>query len=156
MWRFVLAGLMAAVLAGPAAADARWQGRFLIKAKAGSCPNYDPVGFRALVRFRPGHVGENGPDSSFALFERRYTQSYLLRAGGTPKKFDRFFRKVEAVSTGDRAFRVPNPVYVRFTSVSPAITPTAPFLHIAGQIRGFDEMPNCIVTFNMALTRRLD
>jgi hypothetical protein len=63
---------------------------------------------------------------------------------------------VEAISTGDRAFRVPNPVYVRFLSVSPPISPGAPFLHIVGQIRGFDEMPNCIVTFHMGLAKRHD
>jgi hypothetical protein len=150
--RGLLFALMAsAALVGQAdAAKIQWQGPFIITGKIGAC-DYDPTGEDFSVRFMPEIAGsENGPGGRFSLVGgHHYGYAFKLPSGN----FDAQFRAVESVGWG--AGFGPTDTRVRFISVAPAITANAPFLLITGQIRNFDGMAGCTVSFRMNVTREL-
>jgi hypothetical protein len=129
----------------------RWQGGFVVKARTSACLADDPLGLTAIARFRPPVVADNGPGTKLSLFERRSTTSFRLPEG----EFDETFKTVETMTVGDSFGPIPNNVRIRFISVDPSpIRASTDFINIVGQIRGFFEIPNCTVTFNMSLVKR--
>jgi len=135
------------------AAKVRWQGEFLVTKASAGCTDYNPVGTDALVRFRPPIAGsDNGAGSRLSIFQRRYTISHKLVTGS----FNSTFKPVETMTISDGFEGIGNPVAVRITAMSPKPTATTDFIKAEGQIKGYDNMPNCVVTFQMSLVRRRD
>jgi hypothetical protein len=154
----VLYGALALTLmALPAeAARARFEGHFLITAKAGTCTDYDPVRSRGNVQFEPEISGsDNGPGSSFVLYGDLDAKGYRIAEGFGV--FTTAFKAVDTMYTGsDFGPDDTATATVRFALQSPAaLTLTTAKILVTAQIRNFDNMPGCTVTVQMAFVKRL-
>jgi hypothetical protein len=149
---FLMTGV--ALLCGTAAeaAQVRFHGSLTILEHNAVCEaeGVGGTGGFFVVRFRPPVVPDNGPGTSLSIFDQKNAFSFLLPEGRLTKRF----KTVESMDIGDNFKPWEPPVKVRFTS-NPEITAATDFITVNGQISGF-EVPGCVVTFTMALTRRPD
>lgn len=142
-----LAGLIAQ-LSDAEAARVRFWGGLVITGQSGTCPNGGEVGSNIAVRFTTD--GSLSP-STLSLF--RSEQAYNFIVNGL---FATTYKAATTIAIHDFGGDPGNPVSVRFASQSPAtIIDTTKFILITGQIKGWDEGPECVVSFRMALTKRL-
>jgi hypothetical protein len=151
MMKVLVLALAAATLAAThAEADAVWEGQFMVKGTAGVCES-DPVGGNAYARLRIPDVAGNGPDTELALFNPSYAEYFVL-----PERLpDASFRLVEQGDIYTRAFQNDQPVSLRFTNIDPEpLTGATNFVNIVGQVRGWRGGPDCVATFNLALTKQ--
>lgn len=135
------------------AAKVRFEGGFVVTGKSGTCSDYDPTGLRRYARFQPSNVGDNDNWSAFALFDQSYAESYQVSSGNFGRSYKTvIWRNVFADSwAGDHV------VKVKFTSQSPkTILASTSFVEITGSIVNFDQQNGCVVSFRMALTKRLE
>jgi hypothetical protein len=141
------AAMLGAVSATDAlAAQSRWMGDLVITAKSGSCPDFDPVGDRYVVRFQPGGVGTNGASTFLNLHGRNWVMGYKKAAG----RFNTAFQPVQTTMIGASIGTATS--YIRFATQAPAaIAATTRFITVTGQIKGYDYMPACVVTFSTVL-----
>lgn len=103
------------------------------------------------VRYRPSGVGSNGPSSRLSFFDRFYAFSLRLQDG----RFNRTWQQVDAGGTGSTTFQWENPASVRVTRHAPSsIGATTPQVRLVGQIRNFDGVVGCNVTFEATLLAR--
>jgi hypothetical protein len=164
MKRYTLsAGLFAAALAlvGSAnAAQVNFQGEFIITAKSATgCPS-DPVGEHFVARFRPQIAGNpDNQGTNLTIFGQRYAQGYRVNTGGFPVGGTAAFRAVDqsmSLGGGFGPFQ-PTPA-IRFLSQAAtpagAVTANTQFINIVGQLRNYDGMAGCTITFRMPLTLR--
>jgi hypothetical protein len=148
--RLLLALLaFATVLAGSADARTRYTGSLVVTGKSGTC-SYDPVGDRWLARFQPSDLGDNGTESSLSLFWADGALNFQV-AG----RFTNAFKPAEAFAIFDFGDELDVQPRVRFSKQTPAkLSTTTPFIDIVGQIRGFNYMEACTVTFRLSVTLR--
>ena len=151
----ILALALWTITVSTADARIRFEGHFLIKAKSGTCNDYDPVGNRGNVHFQPVIAGEPNQTSRarFVLYEDLHAKGYALKTNGN---FTTSFKAVDTIYTSDGFGpddSVAN-VFVRFTT-QPAITNTTNFISVVAQVQNFDFMPGCTVNVHMTLLKRL-
>jgi len=123
--------------------------------QAGStCNDYNPIGNRYVIRFRPAGLGENGTDSNLNLFDLDHATGLRLDNA----TFDTNWRQVtETVVGGRSGTNNQNATYVRFTSQIPSPITSSTFqLQIVGEIYNFDFQPGCWVQFLASGVRRFE
>ena len=156
MRRLCSLGLIAGLCSAPAeAAQVRFQGEFVFTDATAQCGGNSPVGATGRVRFRPQLAGtDNGTGAGFALYSHRSLDAFRLSTGN----FTSAFKSVEALGTGDEWGTYT--ASARFTSVTtvPAggISSASTFINVVGQISKGADVPGCIATFRLALTKRLE
>jgi hypothetical protein len=139
------------------AAKVRFEGHFLITKAAGTCTDYDPKGSLGSVQFEPEVAGsDNGPGSSFGLFDTLGAKGYRLSSG--TGLFDAGFKPVDTMYMGsDFGPDGTASVLARFKTQKPlTIKTTTHFLTVTAEIQNFDFMVGCTVTIDMPMTRRLN
>ena len=128
------------------AARFRWWGHFEIYAKSGTCPDYDPIGTRGFAWFRPELAGsDNGAGSKLIFRQDLWTKGYRIPTG----LFTTAFKQAETIYIGDNWGPDDTAIaQVRFiTQAPPTLATTTVSIIITGQIKNFDFMPGCVVTF---------
>lgn len=137
------------------AAKVRWFGYYIIKGKAGTCNDYNPVGNRGTLHFEPRLGGTDNTDhSAFVLYNRHFAAGFRL---ADPGKFGRAWKNVETIYTGSNfgSDDTATP-QVRFLQQAPKkIKKTTEFINVVAKIKNYDFMPGCVVTVHMAMLQRL-
>jgi hypothetical protein len=149
MLRIILSAVILAMVSTAAEARVRWQGVLHIVAQSG-CTDYNPVGDYFRVRFRPANVSDNGPNTFLSMFGGRNSQSFKVAGSiGTT------LVTAETMTTGDGFGPYDVAAQIRFTAVRD-FTLLPVFAVLAGQIKNYDYMPGCLVTFRLGLIKRAD
>jgi hypothetical protein len=143
------------VLSAPAAAQAlEYRGTGTVVAKNKACTEEGwIVGEKTTpnMRFRPPKVGGNGKQTVVAMFYSFWATSFVLEKGTLGKSF----KPVIAGATGSGTYPYENGAEMRLTSQSPStITDKTGKVKIKGEVRGFDNVPGCVVTFSATLKKR--
>ena len=143
------------VLSAPVAAQAlEFRGTATVTAKNKACTQQGwVVGEKTKpnMRFRPPKVGGNGRETAIAVFYPFWATSFVLEKG----KLSSSFKPVFAAATGGGTYPYENGAQVRMTSQSPStITDKTSKVKVKGEIRGFDNTPNCVVSFAATLQQR--
>lgn len=151
MWRSLLAFAFAFAAWTSADATTRWQGHWRITDAAGDC-DFDPVGDRGIIRYKPNLPGSgDGPGVKLSLFAYENVNSFDLPSG----HFTPFFKQVETMAVHDGYGPSDNPVYIRYLYETPlVITQATVFVDLIMQIKGWDNMPGCIVTVRASMLPR--
>jgi hypothetical protein len=128
------------VLSAPAAAQAlEFRGTGTVVAKNKACTE---EGWK---------VGGNGKQTVVAMFYSFWATSFVLEKGTLGKSF----KPVIAGATGSGTYPYENGAEMRLTSQSPStITDKTGKVKIKGEVRGFDNVPGCVVTFSATLKKR--
>lgn len=148
------AALLALLVAPAQAERVVYIGTFNIisKTENGKCSDYDPVGDRGMVRYRPKIQGN--PDNSRTQF------GWFYQDGGRGYQIDGDFngdyQKAQAVNVFD-GFDTPQPAQqIRYLSQKPAtIKNNTTTIEIVGQILNYDWMKGCEIKFRMVLQKRV-
>lgn len=103
-------------------------------------------------RYRHPNVGSNGPTTNFSMyFPLFYATNYVLPRGNLTAAF----KPVRGGGLGNTTWVQTGKQRMRVTLRSPStITTSTEAVRLQGQIRGFDNMPNCLVDFDVSMTRR--
>ena len=136
------AGLAALSTLPAAAANVEWRGAAVLTAVTGCGVDF-AVGNTLPMRFRPSGLGDNGPNSKFALHQTFYSQAYIVSG-----RFPAALTTVNGggLGAGYGAFAVA-PKF-KMTSVSPStLAATTPSVAMVGEIQNFGDISGCKVTF---------
>jgi len=147
-----LAAVVLGLSALPASAQSvEFRGKATVIPKSKACAEYGwDVGKKttANMRYRPPKLGSNGDLTKIALFYPFWSTSFTLEKGRLGSKF----KTVSSFGMSASPYFYTENAAVRVTSLSPSkITATTKTVKIEGEVRGFDEMPKCVVTFNAKL-----
>jgi hypothetical protein len=142
------------VLSAPAAAETvEFRGVATVTAKNKACTQAGwVVGEKTKpnMRFRPSKVGDNGKPTVVAMFYPFWATSFVLEKGSLGKSFQPVF----AGATGSGTYPYAEAAEVRLTSQSPGtVTDKTSKVKIKGEVRGFDNIPDCIVAFTATLKK---
>jgi len=136
------------------AQSVEFRGTATVTAKSKACSqNGWVVGekTKANMRYRPPRLGSNGKTTKIALFYPYWATSYVLETGVLGKSF----KPVHAYGMSAAPYPYANGAEVRVTSLTPSVvTPSTKTVKIKGEVRGFDEMADCVVTFAATLKPR--
>lgn len=143
------------VLSAPAAAQGlEFRGTGIVVAKNKACTEAGWVvgeQTKPNMRFRPPKVGGNGKETAVSMFYSFWATSFVLEKGTLGKSF----KPVVAGATGSGTYPYENGAEVRLNSQSPStITDETSKVKIKGEVRGFDNVPGCVVTFSATLKKR--
>lgn len=149
----VVAGLCG--LAAPAAAEVvEYRGVATVTAKNKACTQAGwVVGEKTNpnMRFRPPKVGDNGKRTTLSVFYPFWATSFVLDKGTLGKSF----KAVYAAATGSGTYGYENGAEVRITALSPStVSDATAKVKIKGEVRGFDDIPGCVVSFSATLKKR--
>lgn len=152
---FASAAVGLAVLSAPASAQMiEFRGTGTVTAKNKACTAEGWIVGEATapnMRFRPPKVGSNGKATVVAMFYPYWATSFVLEKGALGKSF----KPVVAGATGSGTYPYANGAEVRLTAQSPStITDSTVKVKIKGEVRGFDNIPNCVVSFSATLKKR--
>ncbi len=152
---FASAAVGLAILSAPAAAQAvEFRGTGTVIAKNKACAEGGWVvgeGTVPNMRFRPPKVGGNSKATVVAMFYPFWATSFVLEKGTLGKSY----KRMVAGATGSGTYPYANGAEVRLTSQSPStITDATSKVTIKGEVRGFDDLPNCVVSFAATLKKR--
>jgi hypothetical protein len=128
----------------------------IVGRNAAKCTDWDPLGDRFVVRYRPPIAGtDNGPDAHIGLFYQNGARG-LNVPGGVNVGANSAFKFAPSVNVFDGWGIVNQPVQlIRYLVQAPAnLTPTTQFITIIGQIRNWDWQLGCTVTFRFSLQKR--
>jgi hypothetical protein len=104
----------------------------------------------ANMRFRPPNLGDNGKDTRLAIYYPYYAMSFVLEKG----RLTTGFKPVVAGATGSATWVFEAKAEARVTSLAPAtITPKTKQLTIKGELRGVDEIADCVLSFSGKLDK---
>jgi hypothetical protein len=157
MKKLVMAAAIAAATAVPAkAAVYQFQGYWTVSAKAGTCPDYDPVGDRGVAQYRyeiPSNP--NREDHILTIFKHNNAQGYRLETG----YFTASFKIVDTIYVGggwgpDDTTDVKLRLLSQTVQPAGAIGANTQFINSVVQVFGYDYMPDCIVNFTLSLQKR--
>lgn len=103
------------------------------------------------ARFRPSNLGTNGPNSQLSIHFPVYAYNFTLDGG----RFDRTARIVTltAVDSGGWTY---GQTRVRVTTQVPNnnnLSETSPQIRLVGEIRNFEDITGCSVSFEAILMR---
>ncbi|TCT03339.1 hypothetical protein EDC22_12012 [Tepidamorphus gemmatus] len=106
----------------------------------------------ASARYRPPGVGSNGPSTRFSVFfPLFYATSFVLQSGNLTAAY----KTVDGGGLGSQLWVYPTKPRMRVTLRSPsAVNASTEAVRLKGQINGFDNVRNCVVDFDVSLTRR--
>lgn len=150
MIRILVALVALAACLSSANATTRWQGHWRITDAAGSC-DFDPVGDRGIIRYKPFIHGVDPGGVWLSLYAYENVNSFNLPNGN----FAGYFKQVETMTVHDGFGPNDNPVYIRYLYEAPLIvTQSTVFIELVAQIKGWDNMPGCIVTFRASMLPR--
>jgi hypothetical protein len=143
------------VFAAPAMAQAvEFRGTATVTAKNKACTAEGwVVGLKEKpgMRYRPPKVGDNGKPTKIAFFYNYWGTSFELEKGNLGSSY----KPVAAFGMSASPYAYGNGAEVRVTSLSPSkITADTSTVKIKGEIRGFDDIPGCVVTFSAKLKPR--
>lgn len=138
----------------PASADTvQFRGTSTLSKFTSACAEYGwPTSGKAegTARYRPPNLGDNDKSTRFAFFFSTYAASYKLEKGTISSSF----KPVIGGATGSQTYFFENTPKLRVTSQSPAtITDTTKRVKIKGEIQGWDDLPNCSVSFSIDVSR---
>lgn len=156
MKRITIATLMfAAFLATATTASAaivEFRGVFVITALTSACEVFGwSVGSLAKSPYTPPNVGDNGPSTRLSIFFTIYAENYRLPSGALTSTF----QNVDAGGLGRGLFTFDNQAKMRLTLSKPStVTATTQYIRMKGQIKNFNDIPNCKVTFRAAYVQR--
>ncbi len=153
-----LAGLFliaAAALPGAARAQTvEWRGFAYLHSFTAPCEANGWSGTPQMgVRFRPSGLGTNGDSSRLAFFDRFYAMGFYL----DDSRFDRTWRTVDGGSIGSSVWNWQGTPQIRVTTQTPNNTnlrATTPTVRLVGQVRNFEEIAGCTVSFDATLLLR--
>jgi hypothetical protein len=167
MRAFAFALAASCVAAAPALAQeqVRFQGGFVISNSNGpaNCPEYDPKGDRGIARFREPIPNTGNPSvTTLTLYQQNNTKGFA-REG----RFPTTFRPLDdTLYSGDGwgpddSGGPSNPPDLRVLEVhrvpdTATTRRTTRFINMVVQVRGFDFMPNCLVTIDVSVAQRLE
>ncbi|MEQ9260948.1 MAG: hypothetical protein RIG84_17820 [Roseovarius sp.] len=104
----------------------------------------------ANFRFRPAGVGDNSPDERLTVFFNYYAMSL-----GVSGKLNKVFKNAQSVYIGSIAYEAQTTARVKVTSRQPAtISGTTDWVRLVGEIRNFDDLQGCTMTFEASLFKR--
>jgi hypothetical protein len=142
----------------------RFQGGWQITDSNGAdnCPDYDPRGDNGLARYREPIRGTDNPNhTTLTLYSQRSTRGFAKEG-----RFGGAFRPVDTIYTGDgfgpdNSGGEENPPELRVLEIhrvphADQTAATTDFINMVVQVRGYDFMPNCRVTIDVTLFRRID
>lgn len=106
----------------------------------------------ASVRYRPPKVGSNGNSTRFSVFfPLFYATNFILPTGNLTAAY----KTVDGGGLGSSLWVYPTKPKMRVTLRSPsAVNASTEAVRLKGQINGFDNVKNCVVDFDVNLTRR--
>ena len=106
----------------------------------------------ASARYRPPKVGSNDQSTRFSVFfPLFYATSFVLPTGNLTATY----KAVEGGGLGSTLWIYPTKPKMRVTLRSPsAVNASTEAVRLKGQINGFDNVKNCVVDFDVNLTRR--
>jgi hypothetical protein len=146
----VTSALIAAAVftAGGAQAAPRFEGALVVFAKSGTCVKFNPVGSQMTVRFIPGGIGDNPPNTGFTFMWGN--AGYNLEVIGA---INSNFKSGVLTELAD--FASTGLAQIKFSTQNPeTITPATPSVFVVGSITDFSGMTGCTVTFRMSAVRR--
>lgn len=145
--------LSAAAASAPAAADEiiQFYGTATISKFSSACAEYGwTQTVEARARYRPPNLGDNDKSTRFSFFFDTYAMSYKLAKGTVSSSF----KDVIGGATGSQTYFFANTPQLRVTSQSPAtITTATKTVKIKGEIKGWDDLPNCSANFSIEVSR---
>ena len=104
----------------------------------------------ATPPFTPPKLGSNGASTRLSYYFRFFSENYTLPRGRLTSKF----KKVNGVGIGRGAFSFT--ARLRLTKFTPkTVKSSTTFIDMAGQIRDFDGVANCNISFRATFTRRV-
>jgi hypothetical protein len=150
----VLAGItLAGATAVASAQTVEFRGSATVTATSTACEEAGwIVGEKtdANMRFRPPNVGDNGKDTRLAIYYPFYAMSFVLEKG----RLGTGFKPVVAGATGSATWVFEAKAEARVTSLSPAtITTKTKQVTIKGELRGVDEIADCVLSFSGKLDK---
>ena len=106
----------------------------------------------ASVRYRPPMLASNDPSTRFSVFfPLFYATNFMLPTGNLTATY----KAVEGGSLGAGIWIYPTKPKMRVTLSTPSKVDTSTeAVRLKGQINGFDNVKNCVVDFDVSLTRR--
>lgn len=106
----------------------------------------------ASVRYQPPKVGSNNQTTRFSVFfPLFYATNFILPTGNLTAAF----KTVDGGGLGSSLWVYSTKPKMRVTLRSPsAVNVSTPAVRLKGQISGFDDVQNCVVDFDVNLTRR--
>lgn len=107
------------------------------------------LGDRAMARFTPPKIGDNGSSTRLSYFFTNFAENYTLPKGSLSSKF----KKVNGVGIGRGPFSFNSKM--RVTRLSPKnIKASTTFIEMAGNIQDFDGIAGCNISFRGGFARR--
>jgi hypothetical protein len=138
------------------AAEVKFAGTFLLRAKSAGCSASIPLRSQALMFYWPPNLSTNGADSSIILrdwFDTGNTQHFRLASGSLVGSS---YKPVTVTTIFNRGGGGGNQhgATMRFSSQSPAtVTSTTPNIKISGAITNWYSDADCTVSFSAVLNR---
>jgi hypothetical protein len=142
----IAAGLIFGVAASSAtAAQVEFRGGFCLTAVNAACAAEGwGIGCSA-TRYSPRRLGDNGERTRLSYFNTFFAENYTLETGNL---VGNTFRTVAGTSVGRSGSQFTSQMRITEQDPSPAdISDTSPFVTLVGNIRDFDGIPGCNVTF---------
>jgi hypothetical protein len=152
-----VAALLAILMLAPAAAQAQrveWRGFAYLYDFTEACAEYGWGGrIQMNVRYRPSGLADNGTSSRLSFFDDFYAFGLVLDNGA----FSRRWQSVGAAGLGSSPYVWPDNVRLRVPVHQPRVdrlSASTPQVRLAGQIRNFDELRGCDVSFDATMLLR--